>query len=191
MRADDTQCPSSPCYAGTCTAAAAGTGCEYKSPCPAAPANGVYTCSEGDSCASGCQLKCNAGFVPQDGACTCVVKDYYISTDFSGCNMCGSGYVVSGQYSFVDTLPVGTAVAKVEVLGVSGSCGNNYQVLLNGATVLTKLVLFQFCRCDSSYCERRDLGAINTPFTYNAGLANSITLFNGYSSSLTVRVSTC
>jgi hypothetical protein len=106
--------------------------------------------------------------------------------------MCGTGYTYGGQDSFVDTLPVGTSVAKVEILGLSGSCANNqYTVLLNGAPVLTKTVNYNDCRCDSSYCERRDLGAINTPFTYNTGLVNSITLLNGYSSSFTVRVSTC
>jgi hypothetical protein len=188
---DDTLCPSSPCQAGSCTAAAAGTGCEYKSPCPAAPANGVYTCSEGDSCASGCQLKCNAGFVLQDGACVCVVRDYFVSNAPSGCDMCSAGYAYGGQYSFVDTLPVGTTVAKLEVLGLSGSCSNNYQVLVNGAPVLAKQVNFNLCQCGNVYCERRDLGAVNTPFPYFAGLANSVTVGNGYSSSLTVRVSTC
>jgi hypothetical protein len=92
------------------------------------------------------------------------LSDYFISNAPTGCNLCGSGYAIGGQYSFVDTLPVRTSVAKLEVLDLSGACGiNSSTVLLNGTPVLSAPVQFTDCYCDM--CNRGDVDAVNAPTT--------------------------
>jgi hypothetical protein len=101
------------CSVGTCTAAAAGTGCTFSQRGCNPVANGVNSCVTGDTCyPGGCKLTCIDGYAPSSdgtscelycGSATYTLTPPSTSRHYSAyavfCNVCGSGYCVSLQCS--------------------------------------------------------------------------------------------
>ena len=199
------------CSVGTCTAAAAGTGCTFSQRGCNPVANGVNSCVTGDTCyPGGCKLTCIDGYAPSSDGTRCelycgsatytltppATSPYY----YSSCNVCGShpwvGYDAgsSEQYLIRDTLLVGQTVKKIQ-LTLHGTCSSSYNLSINGASVATGVTQFG-TQCFCNDCYTATSPPITSGFIYRTGAVNSFTVsesnfFGLVYSSIDVTVSTC